>query len=197
MSSDASFCGLPGELQDHIILFLHPTAMIALSKTSRHFHATAFLARLETHTIDEFLEERKHAILSLDDDFKYLCCSCFKLKFHDKFTRSHLKDYYRRNVKKVNGRSCVDCMLAQGKISPGDVLNMGFWEKVVCLVCLSLEDHFCTRCKWCYGCAQKTHNGVRTYRKIFGKETPSHDADGMIQIWNTCVGHSWSEPSEL
>ncbi len=85
--SEMGLCDLPGKMQDQIILRLHPSAAVALSQTSRHFHATVSLNRLVTEAVKQSLEERKAQIGRVDG---FLCSSCFCLKPQREFLRSQI-----------------------------------------------------------------------------------------------------------
>lgn len=187
MPRQPNLCDMPGEIQDHVILSLHPSAIVALSQTSHHFRQIARLVRLGRETIDEFLVERKLDILRAED---YLCGSCYALRPPNKFTSGHLKGKYGKNGQSANKRCCVDCMLAKGSLLPGNVVDMAGKRSVYCFVCLSLQDYFCIRCHWCHGCAQKRQR--MTYRKSWEKEYGS--PDGMTMVCNRCQEHTFTHP---
>lgn len=77
MQSMPGLCDLPGEIQDQIILDLHPSAAVALSQTTQHFQSIVSLNRLDPGTVDAFVNERKPQINRKEG---YLCGSCFRLR---------------------------------------------------------------------------------------------------------------------
>lgn len=186
MGSERGLCDLPGETQNSIILRLHPSAAVALSQTSRHFHAIVSLDRLNTENVKRFLEERRVQIGKADG---FLCCSCFRLKPQQKFLKSQIRKKRSKAGNEANQRACFDCMEQKRQICPGNIVDLadGGQKRVYCLVCLTVRYRFCTKCRWCVGCAK---SGVaKTYRKS-GK-SQSVSLDGMISIANECSDHEW------
>lgn len=189
MASRIRLCDLPGEIQDHIILSLHPSAAVALARTNHHFHATASLTRLSSEAINAFLEERK---IQIRDATDYLCCTCFVLKPWRAFTKAHVKGPRSKTGKDANKRSCFKCLLANGRVLPGNVVDMAdarLGMRVYCFACLSLRERFCVKCNWCSECARQRK--VKTFRQ--GWKARDGSGDGMGVVVNCCAGHQWSE----
>jgi len=188
MDSEMSLCDLPGEMQNQIILRLHPSAAVALSQTSRHFHATVSLNRLENKAVKQFLEERKAQLGRVDG---FLCCSCFCLKPRREFLKSQITKKRSKAGSDANKRACFECMGQNRQICPGNIVDIADGEdkRVYCLVCLKVRYRFCTKCRWCFGCVKS--RVAKTYRK--GRESESSCRDGMIDIVNECSDHEWFE----
>lgn len=188
-----NLCDLPGEVQDHIILGLHPSAAIALGQTNLHFHTTASLTRLNCFAVDCFLEEKK---IQIRDTAGYLCRSCLTFKPDRAYARNQIIGARIKTGKEAHKRKCLHCLIANGEILPGFVVNMAdrsLGTRVYCFGCLLLQDRFCTKCNWCYECAVKRK--VKTYRK--GWEATNGSSDGMGYVINCCSKHTWSEVEKI
>ncbi len=81
---------LAGELQDLIIINLHPSAAIALSQTNHHFHSCVSLHRLPFPVVFEYFQEKELLSIHSDD---YACYTCLRLQPRSDFawrqTRAH------------------------------------------------------------------------------------------------------------
>ncbi len=188
-----NLCDLPGEIQDNIILNLHPSAVIALGQTNRHFQTTASLTRLDSEAIDKFLEEKK---IQIRNAANYLCRSCLTFKPQLAFPRNHVKGRRSKTGKDAHKRSCLHCLINNGGILPGHVVDMAderLGRRVYCYACLLLQDRYCVKCNWCYECTQRRK--VKTYRK--GWRGKYGMDDGMGFVINCCLQHRWSEVGKV
>lgn len=111
-------CELPGELQDQVIVNLHPSAAIALMQTNRHFHTSVSLHRLSIEVVEAFLDEKDLHIYNADD---YFCYSCYRLKPKISFLSSQVEGKHGKNGTKAHERWCSKCLMARGLIR---------WEKL-------------------------------------------------------------------
>lgn len=145
-----NLCDMPGEIQDQVILSLHPSAMVALGQTSRHFNEIASSHRLDRKSVDDFVHERRLRIRWARDFF---CGFCYTAKPPNEFTMGHITGKHPKNGMQANKRSCIDCMIARSTMLPGHVVVRAWRQSVYCVVYLSLQDRFCTRCNWCFACA--------------------------------------------
>ena len=72
-----TLCNIAGELQDIIITNLHPSAVIALSLTSRYLFFWVSLRRLPSSLVFDYLQKKELLRAHADD---YACYSCLRLK---------------------------------------------------------------------------------------------------------------------
>ena len=163
-----TLCGLPTELQHLIVLNLHPSAAITLSKTNRWFHAHISLHHLDKHEVSLFLSERECLPERCTRQFSehtanpmnYACYSCLCLKPAAHFTLAQVNgDYDKGRDCKTRGRLwdqrfCIDCGTEQKKFRRGQLLEMagGAKPKAFCAACRSVQDYFCPQCRWCVAC---------------------------------------------
>lgn len=154
---------LSNELQDLIIINLHLTAAIALSKTSHHYHSTIFLYRLVPETVWVFLYNREQSLRTPFGDgptreLLFACFKCLCMKPDWQFSHSQVLDSYSMECcEECYDRQCVECDLRDGLVKPGDILHSGGWfvDCIVCTECSKTQRRFCRGCRTCASCLEK------------------------------------------
>ena len=189
MHSSVSLSNFPGELQDQIIINLHPSAAVALRQTNIHFHNAVSLSRLDTREVRLYLHERQTRPQNAD---KLACYTCLILKPKSEIMQ-HNSSYMHRQRGIYWHQRCLDCAIENFAIVPGNIVETSqvraksSWSRekmVFCLACLTLQGHFCGTCRWCFDCTQKQR--ACTYRKgEFGYQ--------MVPVFINCRAHSWYE----
>ena len=175
---------LAGELQNLIILNLHPEAAIALSQTNRHFHSCASLHRLPLPIVSQWFHEKE---MLPENSEKFACYTCLRLKPQSAFVLKQTKKKKSKFSPDAGNRFCIDCGCKYGKITPGHILKTSAGLRVSCIGCEKPQDRFCTLCYWCDGCASK---GIVTMERRRDWVKPG-DGARKISLKNICEGHSW------
>jgi len=188
MRSSLGLSALPGELQEQIILNLHPSAAVALRQTNHHFQTIISLRRYNIDDVRAFLRDRARQ----PRNARYLpCYSCLWLKLRSNFImgpcnlpRGQVSFYDPHRHIWTHGESCFECAVATGRFLPGNVSTLpNETDKVLfCIACLTLQNHFCEKCRWCTKCASS--GTVNTYRK-------EEMGYRVVPILNRCWGHEW------
>ena len=184
-----SLTNLAGELQDLIITNLHPSAAIALSQTSRHFHACVNLHRLPSSAVFDYFQEKESMKTHSND---YACYTCLRLKPRSAFAKRQAKG--RQGKLGINGytRICLECALSTGRLTPGSIIETGREMQVLCMGCETLRKRFCTWCRWCDSCIGK---GFATVLRK-GQWAVNGEASNVV-IRNGCTEHVWAKPTHV
>lgn len=152
MAGPAELCTLPTELQNLIVLNLHPSAAIALRQTNRWFHDNVSLHRLDREKVQLFLRDRE---LRPTNGKNYACFCCFRLKPEWAFTKSLVDSTHVRKPTYSYRRFCLECGIREGKYRWGISMEMAGSKsrpKVYCGVCTSVQENFCSKCHCCNAC---------------------------------------------
>ena len=136
---------LAGELQNLIIVNLHPAAALALSQTNRHFHSSVGLHRLPFPVAFRILQEKE---LFSPDPENFACYTCFRLKPQSTFVLKQTKRRRSKLGRDAHKRFCTECGCKYGKHKPGSIFITSAGLRVSCVGCESLQDRFCMKC--CY-----------------------------------------------
>ncbi len=143
---------LAGELQDLIIINLHPSAAIALSQTNHHFHSCVSLHRLPFPVLLEYFQEKELLSTHSDD---YACYTCLRLQPRSNFAWKQTRTPRGKTGKHAHKRVCLSCGIGTGKHTPGSMMKIGADLQVRCNSCKSLQKRFCRSCRWCDSCISK------------------------------------------
>lgn len=153
---------LPRELQDLIITNLHPTAAIALSKTSHHYQSIVSLHCLDPDTVRQFLYDlEQRSDNRAPSDLRRRRLACYKcLRIKDDMQFSYLGNFLRSLAEpdgKWDRRQCLECDVKTGRMKPGVVLTGWFtpYPVVTCSECFKGQVKFCRGCRSCSGCLEK------------------------------------------
>ena len=182
MRSNLGLSALPGELQEQIILNLHPSAAIALRQTNHYFQTIVSLHRFEVDQVWAFLKEKQEQ----PHNAKHLACYfCLCLKPRSLCLNSRYIALPQCYVAPPpDSQSCLDCAVKTGRVLPGNINDLANQKDklLFCIACLNLQSHFCEKCRWCIQCAERRM--VNTYRK---------DEMGyrVVPIFDRCWEHEW------
>ena len=173
MTTVVELCTLPVEIQNLIVLSLHPSAAMALRQTNRWFHTHVSLHRLNKKVVQKYLHKLE---LQLGKENYYACFSCLCLKPQTAFTGVQVAKSPRYMTFTFN-RFCLECGVRSGEYKPGHSLRMVAPESkpaVFCGFCMSVQTNFCSKCYCCIACI--TSMGVWTGR---AKHWSQRGGDGL------------------
>lgn len=184
MRPDLGLSALPGELQDHIIPYLHPSSAVALRQTNHHFNITASLERLEVKEVRNYLQDcvrRPHNSQNL------ACYFCLRLRPKTVFAQSPGRSTYR-GFHSDRRHRCLDCAVREDALMPGNCIIMANNRDrmLFCIACLTLQGRFCKICRWCSGCAGKRR--MTSYWR-------GEDGYQAFRVYNNCRNHAWNKSS--
>jgi hypothetical protein len=166
-----TLAALPEELCMAIVDVLDIPSLIALSQTSRQFHRLADpYDDSRRSQMREFLAKAQYFPRWLADGFA--CFTCTKVLPRDRFAdKDMVKKRGKGNVQERK-RSCIQCNMATGRLSPGSMVFQGTTLRRVCQRCRMLKGGrscmFCNICRECDPnefliavCEQRGHPGTR------------------------------------
>lgn len=185
-----SLTNLAGELQNIIVNKLHPSAAIALSQTSRHFHACVNLHRLPFSEVFKWLQE-KEQLSTISGD--YACYICLRLKPRSGFAKGQTRTPRGKSGHNARARICLDCGFSTGMHTPGSMIKIGGELQVLCMGCENSRKRFCMSCRWCDSCIGK---GTATVLRKGRRAGPDGEAREVI-IRNSCSHHVWEKPKPV
>ena len=202
MKEQIGLCSLPAELQDQVVLNLHPSAAIALRQTNRYYHANVSLHKLVRKEVRRYLGRRERH----PGNEKYFSCElCLALKLDTILFKKEYHQTARFDIG-YNGqncrRICLECAIKTKMTVPGNVVVMAKprntfemvtpssplsgHKSIFCMACLTVKGEFCYFCRWCFDCVQKRF--VNTYRQ-------DDEGHGKSRILNRCWTHKWNSTS--
>lgn len=185
-----SLTNIAGELQNIIVARLHPSAAIALSQTSRHFHACVNLHRLPSSEVVNWLQEKEQLSTIFED---YACYTCLRLKPRSDFAKGQTRTPRGKSGHNARARICLDCGLSTGMHTPGSMMEIGGQLQVLCMGCETLRKRSCLSCRWCDSCIGK---GIATVLRKGRRAGPDGGAREVV-IRNSCSHHVWEKPKPI
>ena len=149
---------LPLEIQEMIILALHPSATIGLSGTNQHFRALCSVEHLNPIVVQDYFRQVNFAMIKRPD---FLCVCCLCAKPPSEFSTRSLTGPKRKEGQSAGYRKCLECVI--GELRPGQEVNIGLEKKkngrrmrmVVCKECFAFKDAWCKYCRCCWWCIQQ------------------------------------------
>ena len=181
---------LAGELQNLIIINLHPSAAIALSQTNHHFNSCANLHQLPSPMVFDYLQEKEILPAYWDN---YACYNCLRLKPRSSFATKQTRSPRGKGGRDAYKRICLECGFRTGKHIPGQNMKIGTELQVYCGGCETLQRRFCSTCRWCESCIRK---GTATVLRKGEWAGPNGEASEVV-LRNTCQNHTWEGPEPV
>lgn len=185
-----SLTNLPGELQNIIVANLNPSAVVALSQTSRHFHACVSLHRLRFFEVYEWFREIEQVSTNSEN---YACYTCLRLKPRSAFAKGQTRTPRGKSGHNARARICLDCGFSTGMHTPGSMMDIGGELQVLCMGCDTLRKRYCMSCRWCDSCISK---GTATVSRKGQRAGPNDEAREVV-IRNSCSHHDWKTPESV
>lgn len=161
---------------------VHPSAAIALSQTSRHFHACVNIHRLPFSEVFKWLQE-KEQLSTISGD--YACYICLRLKPRSDFAKGQTRTPRGKSGHNARARICLDCGFSTGMHTPDSIIKIGGELQVLCMGCENSRKRFCMSCRWCDSCIGK---GTATVLRKGRWAGPDGEAREVI-IRNSCSHH--------
>lgn len=185
-----SLTNLAGELQNIIVANLNPSAVVALSQTSRHFHACVSLNRLPFIGVYNWLREREQVSTNSEN---YACYTCLRLKHRSAFAKAQTRTPRGKSGYNARARICLDCGFSTGMHTQGSMMDIGGELQVLCMGCETLHKQYCMSCRRCDSYISKGTAIVSRKGQWAG---PNGEAREVV-IRNSCSHHDWKKPEPI